>query len=130
MGGQELQQQRKAIQAVSESTNIMLKKNVYRNYIQFIETAKEITHLESEMYQLSHLLFEQKSLLEVLVDTNFNDSLSEVQDEKDKQKEVVKLENFCKEYIKEKKLGFKIINLFYRKMKRKKKKQRKIGLEF
>ncbi|KAK6617456.1 hypothetical protein RUM43_014465 [Polyplax serrata] len=87
VGGQELQQQRKAIQAVSESTNIMLKKNVYRNYIQFIETAKEITHLESEMYQLSHLLFEQKSLLEVLVDTNFNDSLNEVQDEKDKQKE-------------------------------------------
>lgn len=38
--------------------------------MQFIETAKEITHLESEMYQLSHLLTEQKSLLEVVANTN------------------------------------------------------------
>lgn len=38
--------------------------------MQFIETAKEITHLESEMYQLSHLLSEQKSLLELLAHTN------------------------------------------------------------
>lgn len=90
VGGQELQQQRKTIQAVSESTNLMLKKNVYRNYMQFIETAKEITHLESEMYQLSHLLFEQKSLLEVLVnENNFNDSsINELQDPKDKEKNV------------------------------------------
>ena len=70
MGGQELQQQRKTIQGLSESTNVLLKKNVYKNYMQFIETAKEITHLESEMYQLSHLLTEQKSLLEVLATTN------------------------------------------------------------
>jgi len=70
VGGQELQQQRKTIQGLSESTNVLLKKNVYKNYMQFIETAKEITHLESEMYQLSHLLTEQKSLLEVLATTN------------------------------------------------------------
>ncbi|EEB12116.1 exocyst complex component, putative [Pediculus humanus corporis] len=87
VGGQELQQQRKAIQAISESTSVLLKKNVYKNYIQFIETAKEITQLESEMYQLSHLLFEQKSLLETLIDsTNFNESLGE-EDAKRKQKE-------------------------------------------
>lgn len=44
----------------------MLKLNVYKNYLQFIETAKEISHLESEMYQLSQLLCEQRSLLNAL----------------------------------------------------------------
>lgn len=34
--------------------------------MQFIETAKEISHLESEMYQLSQLLSEQRSLLSTL----------------------------------------------------------------
>lgn len=34
--------------------------------MQFIETAKEISHLESEMYQLSQLLSEQRSLLGTL----------------------------------------------------------------
>lgn len=34
--------------------------------MQFIETAKEISHLESEMYQLSQLLGEQRSLLGTL----------------------------------------------------------------
>ena len=31
--------------------------------MQFIETAKDISHLESEMYQLSQLLSEQRALL-------------------------------------------------------------------
>lgn len=91
VGGEELQQQRKVIQSLSESTNILLKKNVYKNYMQFIETAKEITNLESEMYQLSHLLSEQKSLLDILANSNtLNDSsVSEIQDESDKKKEVI-----------------------------------------
>ncbi|KAL0277788.1 UNVERIFIED_CONTAM: hypothetical protein PYX00_004953 [Menopon gallinae] len=83
VGGQELQQQRKTIQALAESTNIMLKKNVYRNYMQFIETAKEITHLESEMYQLSHLLTEQKSLLEMANVNMLGDQLMKSQQEVD-----------------------------------------------
>ncbi|XP_068084288.1 exocyst complex component 8 [Anabrus simplex] len=66
VGGQELQQQRQKIQNLADETNISLKKNVYQNYMQFIETAKEICHLESEMYQLSHLLSEQRSLLSSL----------------------------------------------------------------
>ncbi|PNF29098.1 hypothetical protein B7P43_G12612 [Cryptotermes secundus] len=70
VGGQELQQQRQKIQTLADETNILLKKNVYQNYMQFIETAKEISHLESEMYQLSHMLTEQRSLLSSLAATS------------------------------------------------------------
>ncbi|XP_018562650.1 exocyst complex component 8 [Anoplophora glabripennis] len=70
VGGSELQNLRKKIQALSEETSNNLKRNVYQNYVQFIDTAKEISHLESEMYQLSHLLSEQKSLLGALSTTS------------------------------------------------------------
>nr|CAD7587786.1 unnamed protein product [Timema genevievae] len=70
VGGQELQQQRQKIQALADETNLSLKRNVYQNYMQFIETAKEISHLESEMYQLSHMLAEQRSLLGALSTTS------------------------------------------------------------
>lgn len=63
VGGIELQHQRQKIQSLADETNVLLKKNVYQNYMQFIETAKEISHLESEMYQLSHMLTEQRGLL-------------------------------------------------------------------
>lgn len=39
----ELQDHRKRIQALSEETAVSLKKNVYKNYMQFIETSKEIS---------------------------------------------------------------------------------------
>ncbi|XP_015520752.2 exocyst complex component 8 isoform X1 [Neodiprion lecontei] len=66
VGVDELRQQRAKIQILADSTSAQLKKNVYQNYMQFIETAKEISHLESEMYQLSQLLGEQRSLLGTL----------------------------------------------------------------
>ena len=50
-------------QTLSESTHTQLKKNVYQNYRQFIDTAKEIAFLESEMYQLSHMITDQRNLL-------------------------------------------------------------------
>ncbi|XP_078372315.1 exocyst complex component 8-like [Oculina patagonica] len=59
----ELQDHRKRIQTLSEETAVSLKKNVYKNYMQFIETSKEISYLEAEMYQLGHFLAEQKSIL-------------------------------------------------------------------
>lgn len=70
VGGQELQQQYQKMQGLGEETSAQLKRNVYQNYTQFIETAKEISHLESEMYQLSHLLTEQRSLLAALASTS------------------------------------------------------------
>ena len=63
-------EQRNNIQKLGEETAVSLKKNVYRNYRQFIDTAKEISYLEAEMYQLSHLLTEQKSLLADQLETD------------------------------------------------------------
>ena len=62
--------QRNNIQKLGEETAVSLKKNVYRNYRQFIDTAKEISYLEAEMYQLSHLLTEQKSLFADQLETD------------------------------------------------------------
>ncbi|XP_017888870.1 exocyst complex component 8 isoform X2 [Ceratina calcarata] len=66
VGADELRHQRAKIQELANNTSAQLKRNVYQNYMQFIETAKEISHLESEMYQLSQLLSEQRSLLSTL----------------------------------------------------------------
>nr|XP_013189639.1 unnamed protein product [Amyelois transitella] len=66
VGGEELQQQKEKIQTLAEETACALKKNVYENYMQFIETATEISHLEAEMYKLSHLLSEQRTVLTTL----------------------------------------------------------------
>lgn len=66
VGGEELQQQKEKIQGLAEETASALKKNVYENYMQFIETATEISHLEAEMYKLSHLLSEQRTVLTTL----------------------------------------------------------------
>uniref|UniRef100_A0AAV2K9R5 Exocyst component Exo84 C-terminal domain-containing protein n=1 Tax=Knipowitschia caucasica TaxID=637954 RepID=A0AAV2K9R5_KNICA len=63
-GDRDLQEHRQKIQNLADETAQNLKKNVYKNYRQFIETAKEISYLESEMYQLSHILTEQKSIME------------------------------------------------------------------
>ncbi|RWS22615.1 hypothetical protein B4U80_08886 [Leptotrombidium deliense] len=60
------------VQTLVDETNALLKKNVYKNYALFIETAKEISYLKSEMYQLSHLLTEEQSLLNSLLDTSIS----------------------------------------------------------
>lgn len=97
VGGAALQQCKSKIQAYSDQTSSTLKKHVYANYMQFIETAKEISRmswipneeqkirirfaknlvfsvdLESEMYQLSHLLIEQRNILSTLRDENSTD---------------------------------------------------------
>ena len=92
VGGAALQQCKTKIQSYGEQTSSALKKHVYANYMQFIETAKEISRmeklfncvqlneiltwklclpdLESEMYQLSHLLIEQRNILSTLREQN------------------------------------------------------------
>ncbi|XP_030749677.1 exocyst complex component 8 [Sitophilus oryzae] len=113
VGGSELQNIKKKIQALADETSSSLKRNVYQNYVQFIETAKEISHLESEMYQLSHLLSEQKSLLNALsatsiledgthVNVETNNKLSEQEvEEENKQKLSMILEKVenCKDLL-------------------------------
>lgn len=70
VGGEEIVNQRKTIQTLSDETSNQLKKNVYQNYSQFIETAKEISFLETDMYRLSHMITEQRKLLSSLVETS------------------------------------------------------------
>lgn len=66
VGGEELAQQKEKIKSLADETASALKKNVYENYMQFIETATEISHLETEMYKLSHLLSDQRIVLTTL----------------------------------------------------------------
>lgn len=70
VGALELQNKKAKIQAYSDKTSSTLKKHVYANYMQFINTAKEISHLESEMYQLSHILLAQRNILGSLIESS------------------------------------------------------------
>ncbi|KAK3737154.1 hypothetical protein RRG08_016459 [Elysia crispata] len=56
------------VHMLNDETAQALKKNVYKNYSQFIETAREISILEGEMIQLSHLLSDQKSLMSSMME--------------------------------------------------------------
>uniref|UniRef100_A0A182J9I1 Exocyst component Exo84 C-terminal domain-containing protein n=1 Tax=Anopheles atroparvus TaxID=41427 RepID=A0A182J9I1_ANOAO len=76
-----LLQTKQKIQSLSETVSSTLKKHVYENYMQFIETAKEISHLESEMYQLSHILIDQRNLLTTLRDESLLDEQKNIIEE-------------------------------------------------
>ncbi|KAG8447308.1 hypothetical protein GDO86_014683 [Hymenochirus boettgeri] len=65
-GDRDLQEHRQRIQSLADETAQNLKRNVYQNYRQFIQTAREISYLEGEMYQLSHILTEQKSIMDTV----------------------------------------------------------------
>lgn len=58
----EVKRHKRSIQEIAEQTAQKLKQNVYQNYSLFINTSKEISSLEAEMYQLSHMLNEHESL--------------------------------------------------------------------
>ena len=59
---QEWNQHKKRVQNLADRTAQQLKQNVFKNYVPFIDSSKEISSLESEMYQLSHSLHEQTVL--------------------------------------------------------------------
>ena len=65
---QDLYSVKKVVEGIKQTNATDLKRNVYKNYGQFIETSKEITYLEAEMYKLGHLLTEQKALISSLTD--------------------------------------------------------------
>ncbi|XP_001359169.3 exocyst complex component 8 isoform X2 [Drosophila pseudoobscura] len=75
VGGSDLQQRKKEIEAYNETTAATLKQTCKKNYMEFIQTAKEISHLESEMYQLSHILIEQRNILATMTDGKTNSRL-------------------------------------------------------
>ncbi len=62
----ELKRHRQRVVNVADQTAQKLKHNVYKNYELFIDTSKEISSLEGEMYQLSHFLHEHESLTQIL----------------------------------------------------------------
>ncbi|XP_077973786.1 exocyst complex component 8-like [Styela clava] len=63
-GDKDLQEHKQRVQTLGEETAHILKKQVYKYYEQFIETAKEISYVEGEMFQLNHILTEQKNLMD------------------------------------------------------------------
>ncbi|KAK6175574.1 hypothetical protein SNE40_014007 [Patella caerulea] len=67
-GEDQLLDMKHKVQMLNDETAQSLKKNVYKNYSQFIETAKEISILEGEMYQLSHMLSDQKALMSTMME--------------------------------------------------------------
>ena len=81
-------QHKKRIQGLADSTAQQLKQNVYTNYVLFIDSSKEISSLEAEMYQLGHYLQEQQDLTRELQTTSILDSKpSGVQDKESSEKQ-------------------------------------------
>ncbi|CAL2027513.1 unnamed protein product [Caenorhabditis brenneri] len=62
-----LRQLRSEMSALNHASQETLKNNVFRNYQQFIDASKEISHLEREIYQITHSLIEQKQVVENLL---------------------------------------------------------------
>eukprot|EP00058_Branchiostoma_floridae_P005069 XP_002590557.1 hypothetical protein BRAFLDRAFT_124535 [Branchiostoma floridae] len=85
-GDRDLLEHRQRVQNLQDDTSLALKKNVYQNYMQFIETAKEISYVESEMYQLSHILTDQKTIMNSMMQMSITDK-EETPKEKDTPKE-------------------------------------------
>ena len=63
-GDKDLIERRARINALNEETCKKLKKQVFLNYKQFIEAAREISQLESEMFKINHILTEQKQIMD------------------------------------------------------------------
>ena len=72
----EWSQHKKRIHALADRTAQQLKQNVFKNYVLFIDSSKEISSLEAEMYQLSHYLHEQQDLTRSLQTLSIMESSS------------------------------------------------------
>jgi len=48
---------------IASEANTDLKQTIHRNHTKYIEIAKQVTTLESEIYQLHSLLADEKQLL-------------------------------------------------------------------
>ena len=77
---QEWNQHKRRVQALADRTAQQLKQNVFKNYVPFIDSSKEISSLEAEMYQLGHSLHEQSVLTHSLQALTVMESKSAMQD--------------------------------------------------
>uniref|UniRef100_A0A5S6QFB0 Exo84_C domain-containing protein n=1 Tax=Trichuris muris TaxID=70415 RepID=A0A5S6QFB0_TRIMR len=69
---------RSATQGLSESYTDLLKKNVFYNYDQFIETARQVLKLEGELSTFGQLLGDQKVLVESMMSYPFSQTIGEL----------------------------------------------------
>lgn len=65
---------KKRIHGLADRTAQQLKQNVFKNYVLFIDSSKEISALESEMYQLGQNLHEQQELTHTLQNLSIMDA--------------------------------------------------------
>jgi hypothetical protein len=61
---------------LAQQTAEEIKQNVYKNYGNFMETSKEVGHLEGKMSQLRQSLEEQRKLLHLFKNLNVNSTVS------------------------------------------------------
>lgn len=81
IGSTDLMNMKRRMHLISSEAKTELKQNVYRNYTKFIETAKEVSSLESEVYQLHSLLADEKQLLNTVKELlNIESKVSESSD--------------------------------------------------
>lgn len=73
-GDRDLEEEKLRITALSDETAMILKKQVYNNYLQFIDTAKEISNLEQEMKQINNILTTQRTIMDTMSDMLVKDS--------------------------------------------------------
>ncbi|VDK65148.1 unnamed protein product [Onchocerca ochengi] len=72
----QLQAFRMRLNAINAQSSESMKKSVFLNYKKFIDTAKEVSHLEREIYELSSLLSDQRMLIESLMQMTGEDRSS------------------------------------------------------
>uniref|UniRef100_A0AC34FT56 Uncharacterized protein n=1 Tax=Panagrolaimus sp. ES5 TaxID=591445 RepID=A0AC34FT56_9BILA len=78
-GGDEvakLQKLRGSLTAKDATSSEAIKDIVFERYRQFIDTSKEVSQLEREIYQLSTLLTDQKHIIELMMDKVENEKRS------------------------------------------------------
>jgi len=68
-GDKDLRESRHRVQQLGDETAKVLKQQVYKNYQLFIDTAKEIRYLETEMKSLNDILTEQRTLMDSMTKT-------------------------------------------------------------
>jgi len=68
IGSIDLVNMKRRMYLISSEAKTDLKHNVYRNHIKLIETAKQVSSLESEVYQLQSLLADERQLLSTVKD--------------------------------------------------------------
>ena len=56
----------------AQQTAEEIKQSVYKNYTNFMDTAKEVGHLEGKMNQMRQSLDEQRKLLNIFTNLNIN----------------------------------------------------------